>query len=245
MQAIVDTKYYKSTRIISPGVVGSVGDVLGSVRLRQSTPGMATRYDKAFYGKNEVRVGSNVQDGYSYSYNSGGGPSRTLDSNLERSSFKTTHGWIHQDLRAPDKSLGERMGSTGRYDWYNRVANVYEAKRTGDMFLPLPGPYGPQSMTRGSQIPRIVAQDVPTAQQLQSSSSSELQNKEKKIIGYRCTDENGQETFTPKSAVGRPASTTSSAPPPLQAPTSTATPSSAVPSEGNSNGGGWFSGGWF
>lgn len=226
MQAIVDTKYYKSTRIISPGVVGTVGDVLGSVRLRQSTPGMASRYDKAFYGKNEIRVGSNVQDGYSYSYSSGGGPSRTLDSNLERTSFKTTHGWIHQDLRAPDKLLGEQMGSLGRFDWYNRVANIYEAKRTGDMFLPLPGEFSPTSMTRGSQIPRIVAQDVPSAQQLESSSSSKIQNKPKQIIGYKCTDEEGNVTFKRRPATGRPSPATSPSstePPPLQTPTPTTT----------------------
>lgn len=193
MQAIVDTKYFKNTYVISPGRVGSVGDVLGSVRLKQSAPDMAMRYEKSTYGKNESRLGSNVQDGFSQSYTSGGGPSRTLDSRWTRRSFKTNHGWVHQDLRAPDKLLGERMGSTGRYDWYNRVANIYEAKRTGDMFLPLPGPYGPKSMTRGSQAPRIIAQDQPTLAQPAAVS-------QKGIVGYSCTDKDGNVTFTPRGA---------------------------------------------
>lgn len=197
MQAIVDTKYFKNTYVISPGKVGSVGDVLGSVRLKQSAPDMAMRYEKSTYGKNESRLGSNVQDGFSQSYTSGGGPSRTLDSRWTRRSFKTNHGWVHQDLRAPDKLLGERMGSTGRYDWYNRVANIYEAKRTGDMFLPLPGPYGPKSMTRGSQAPRIIALDQPTL--AQPAAVSEMG-----IVGYNCTDKDGNVTFTPRVAKQTP-----------------------------------------
>jgi hypothetical protein len=161
MQAIVDERYFKNTLVISPGVVGSVGDVLNSVRLRQSAPDMMLRYDQVFSGRNEPRSGSNVQDGYSYSYTSGGGPSRTLDSNWTNKKFKTAHGWIYQDLRVPDKTLTEIMGSTGRYDWYNRVANTYQAKITGDMFLPLPGGYQPSGVPRGGQVPRIIARDEP------------------------------------------------------------------------------------
>ncbi|MBF9645471.1 hypothetical protein IAI43_12105, partial [Streptococcus pseudopneumoniae] len=54
--------------------------------------------------------------------------------------FKTQHGLVYQDLRAPDTTLEPIMGSTGRYPWYNKIATIYEAKRTGDLFLPLPGP---------------------------------------------------------------------------------------------------------
>ena len=197
MQAIVDTKYFKNTQIISPGIVGSVGDVLGSVRMKQSAPDMPMLYDSDYYGKNEERVGSNVQDGFSYSYTSGGGPARLLDFNLNRPSMKINHGWRYQDLRAPDKSLGERMGSTGRFDWYNRVANIYEAKRTGELFLPLPGGYQPgDGVPRGGQVPRIVATDVPMAPNADAKQIAEVDGNE--IVGYQCTDKNGKVLFTPR-----------------------------------------------
>ncbi|MEG3883809.1 hypothetical protein QT971_06315 [Microcoleus sp. herbarium19] len=155
MQAIVEPKRFKRSVLISPGLVGSVGDVLASVQLKHSTPDMALRYDSEFYGTKAPRAGSNVQDGYSYSYTSGGGPSRTISRNLVNESFKTIHGYTYQDLRVPDKRFEPMMGSTGRYDWYNRIGNVIDAKRTGEMFLPLPGPFQPTSTPRGSQYPTV------------------------------------------------------------------------------------------
>lgn len=198
MQDIIGTRRFKNSEIITPGIVGTVGDTIGSIRLKQSAPDMAMRYDSQFSGPQEVRLGSNVQDGFSYSYASGGGPARTLDSKLERKSFKTVHGWIHQDLRAPDKLLGERLGSTGRYDWYNRVANIYQAKVTGDMFLPLPGVFAPTSMTRGSQVPRIVAKDYPRAGPPHPS----LWGDPGEVIGSVCVDPNGKRTFREKGFGG-------------------------------------------
>lgn len=198
MQAIVDEKYFKNTAILSPGVVGSVGDVLGSVRFKQSAPDMKLRYDQVFSGKNEPRSGSNVQDGYSYSYSSGGGPARTLDSNWTNKKFKTNHGWIYQDLRAPDKTLTEIMGSTGRYDWYNRVANIYQAKVTGDLFLPLPGGYQPSGgVPRGGQVPRIIAVDEPVAPPLTNENWDQTKKiKEDSLTSVVvCTDAQGKQTF--------------------------------------------------
>jgi hypothetical protein len=193
MQAIVGTQYFKHSQVIAPGKVGSVGDTLASVRLRQSAPDMALRYDAVFSGSAEPYYGSNVQDGFSYSFTSGGGPARTLDSRLERKSFKTNHGWVYQDMRAPDKTLEPIMGSTGRYDWYNRVANTYHAKITGDAFLPLPGPYGPTSMTRGSQTPRIIATDRPTLPDLTDKPPEEIKGlRDKTVVGSICTDSQGR-----------------------------------------------------
>jgi hypothetical protein len=197
MQAIVDEKYFKNTMILSPGLVGSVGDVLGSVRLKQSAPEMKLRYDQIFSGKNEPRSGSNVQDGYSYSYASGGGPARTLDSNWVNKKFKTNHGYIYQDMRAPDKTLTPVMGSTGRYDWYNRVANTYQAKITGDLFLPLPGGYKPSGVPRGGQVPRVIAIDEPVAPPL----TNEKWDKTKQVTEQTmmsvvvCTDNQGKQTY--------------------------------------------------
>lgn len=154
MQAIVDPNYYKRTERISPGLVGSVGDVLASVRLKQSTPDMAMRYAPEFYGKKEPRGGSNVQDGFSYSYTTGGGPAQTLSASLVEPR-KRAHGFAYQDLRATDRRMEPIVGSTGRYSWNNKIATVIEAQHTGDLFYPLPSAFNPTSMTRGSQYPTI------------------------------------------------------------------------------------------
>jgi len=218
MQAIVDEKYFKNTMVISPGVVGSVGDVLGSVRLRQSEPSMDLRYDATFSGPNEPMTGSNVQNGFSYSYSSGGGPARTLDSNWENRSFKTNHGWVYQDLRAPDKTLMPVMGSTGRYDWYNRVANIYQAKVTGDMFLPLPNGYQPSGVPRGGQVPRVIAVDEPVAPPLTNDNWDQTKVPQGPTTVVVCTDQRGQQTY--KVVPGK---TTGSG----KAPPATAAPSTA------------------
>lgn len=191
MEPVIATKRFKHSEFISPGVVGSVGDVLGSVRLRQSTPSMPMRYETAFSGPNESKLGSNVQDGDSKSYTSKGGFARVVDSRLERTSFKTNHGWVYQDVRSVDKLLEPVMGSTGRADWVNRVANIYQAKITGNNFLPLPDPYGPTSMTRGSQIPRIIAVDRPVMPDLNVPTMEKEPVKES-VVASICFDENGR-----------------------------------------------------
>ena len=240
MQAVVDYKYFKNTWVISPGNVGSVGDVLTSVRLRQSAPGMKLRYDPTFSGANEPRSGSNVQDGFSYSYTSGGGPARTVDSNWVNKKFKTAHGWVYQDLRAADRTLTEVMGSTGRYDWYNRVANTYQAKITGDMFLPLPGEYQPSDTPRGGQMPRVIARDEPMAPDLLDDSWYDKRPKAKEnaknTLRYVvCTDpKTGKMTYKP--VPGQNAG--SSKPPPgATAPPTTSTAPQATNSSNNTNSG--------
>ena len=143
---------------IQPGVAGSVGDVNIPVRLRTSTPGMRLRYDPAFSGQNSIDKGSNIQNGGQVGYSSGGGCARTIDSNWGgRRHFKVRHGWIIQDLRQPDKLVTPYLGSTGDYSWQNKVATIYEAKRTGSQFLPLPGGYAPHpgEINRGGNGPRV------------------------------------------------------------------------------------------
>lgn len=231
MQAIVGTQYFKNSEVIAPGKVGSVGDVIPSVRFRQSAPDMAMRYDKNFSGASEQLHGSNVQDGFSYSFTSGGGPSRTIDSRLERKSFKTNHGWMYQDLRAPDKTLEPIMGSTGRYSWYNKLGTVYQAKVTGNSFLPLPGNYGTTSITRGNQIPRILAVDRPTVPSLDPKIEEKVDVPkeemgkttlvDKTVVGTTCYDSQGKPYIRAIRAAppGQSQSTTTqNAPPTLQNP---------------------------
>jgi hypothetical protein len=152
-------KHAQNHQIASPGVVGSVGDVNLTPRLKHSAPEMPIRWDPYFAGYNEIFLGSNVQNGDSESYCSGGKYARTIDSNWGgRRSFNTSRGWVYQDMRAPDKEHEPMTGSTPQYSWNNRIATTYEAKVTGDRFLPLPGTYirHPSQVARGGMVPRIV-----------------------------------------------------------------------------------------
>jgi hypothetical protein len=151
-------KQYRDNLFIQPGVVGSVGDVLGQVRYKHSAPDLPLRFDPHFAGKNEIFLGANVSDGQKVGYCSGGGPARLLDSNWESArSFRKCEGWLIQDLRAPDDRVEPFVGSTFDYSWRNKIATVYEAKRTGENFLPLPGGYQlePGEQARGGSGPRV------------------------------------------------------------------------------------------
>lgn len=70
---------------------------------------------------------------------------------------KTTIGYIYQDVRAPDKLHEPRLGELPQYSWQNRVATTYNARRTGNLFLPLPGGYqlSPGESPRGGNTPVV------------------------------------------------------------------------------------------
>ena len=141
---------------IRPGVVGGVGDVNMSPRLKSTFPG-DFRWEKEYEGKNESHVGSNVQDGYSYSYSSGGGGNKTIDSNWGgRRDFKTSHGWRYQDLRPSDLAIDPVLGEQPQFSWHQRIASVNHQQTSGNLFEfkgPLVIP--PNGITRGGQFPRV------------------------------------------------------------------------------------------
>jgi hypothetical protein len=148
---------------IRPGPVGSVGDALVGVRLRQSAPDMEMRWDKNFSLKNTVYSGSNVSDGYSAGFTTGGGVARTLSTRWpKRQGFKSAVGWIKEDVVPMDRSRTALMGSLGQYSWDAQVGQIARASSTGEMFKPLPEGYtiGQGVQPRGSQIPRIVAEST-------------------------------------------------------------------------------------
>lgn len=155
---MIKTRARQNHYYISPGAVGSVGDVLGQVRYKHSAPELEIRWDPEFAGKKENRVGSNVGDGQHKSYTSLGGGARVYDSNWESGRhFRVQEGWIVQNLRPEDSLVEPYVGSTGDYSWRNKLATVYEARRTGDQFLPLPGPYiqSPGEINRGGLGVRV------------------------------------------------------------------------------------------
>jgi hypothetical protein len=151
---------------ISPGPVGSVGDVNMQVRLKHNMPDAPLRFDKTLSGKNLRYLGSNVQDG---AYGSGGS-ARTIQRKIGiRNAQKTDVGWRKQDVIPVDRTTLPKYAPLGPYTWNNQRAQVFRAKISGNAFLPTPGGYKQTVQGRGNQIPRVVlteAGGVPTAQSL-------------------------------------------------------------------------------
>jgi hypothetical protein len=142
---------------IRPGPVGSVGDTLGQIRFKHSFPDQGIRLDPQYKNNKQNRLGSNVSDGNHRSFTSGGrGDPTVWDEpwNANRAQ-KVSHGLIFQDVRASDKLHEPYLGALPQLSWQNKIATVYNAKRTGNLFLPLPGPYrlSPGEVPRGGQIP--------------------------------------------------------------------------------------------
>lgn len=154
---------------IQPGSVGSVGDVLGQVRVKQSSPDMPFAWDQIFSGADEPFRGSNVQNGSQGSWTSEGMAAKTLDGLWDgRRDFKTQYGWFHQDISAPDKMVTPVFQSQPSYSWVNRQAQVKKALVSGENFLPLPGGYQPEpgSIPRGGAVPRITDEAVPSTTEI-------------------------------------------------------------------------------
>lgn len=142
---------------IRPGPVGSIGGVNPVPRLKSTFPG-DFRWDEEFHGENEPRHGSNVTDGSFTNYNTGGGPSRVIDSNWGgRRRFETSHGWRYQDIRVPDRRIEPVLGQLPKYSWYNKIATVNNARNTGKLFsIPAGGIMGgANGVTRGGMYPRV------------------------------------------------------------------------------------------
>lgn len=164
---------------IQPGQVGSVGDVLGQVRVKQSSPDMPFKYDPIFSEADEPFRGSNVQNGTLGSWTSEGMAARTLDGLWEgRRSFKTAVGWIHQDISTPDKMVTPVFQSQPSYSWVNRQAQVKRTLVSGENFLPLPGEFepAPGDIPRGGQVPRITEEAIPEAAPITNTSGDPFPN---------------------------------------------------------------------
>lgn len=142
---------------IRPGPVGSIGDALGQIRFKHSFPDQGIRLDPQTRGNKQNRLGSNVSDGNYKSFSTAGRGDPYV-SNSPWTSYRgceVSHGLIFQDVRAPDKLHEPYLGSLPQYSWQNKIATVYNAKRTGNLFLPLPGPYllSPGEVPRGGMTP--------------------------------------------------------------------------------------------
>lgn len=157
MIGITKIKYPRQPEFVSPGIVGSVGDALGQTRLKQSAPDLPIRLQ--YSGDQIEHFGSNVQNGTVASFE-GGGVYEVFEDSVWGSGrdFRTNVGWHHQDLRAPDKRYESAVApSFSNFD--NLAHSIFEARRTGDKFLPLPHGYEPTPgvQPRGGSTPIVSA----------------------------------------------------------------------------------------
>lgn len=146
---------------IRPGPVGSVGDVLTSVRIKQSMPDMPFAYDKTFAPSSDVLRGSNVQDGRWESFVDGGyGPviKKQKWSN-SATGFKTATGWIAQNIIPEQRVTEPKVAPQGRVGFETQAAAILH--KSGDMFGELPGGYKAPAgvLPRGGMLPRLVNQN--------------------------------------------------------------------------------------
>lgn len=143
---------------ISPGVVGTVGDTISQIRLKQSAPDLAPRFYEESNGPNEMFYGSNVQDGTSHSFMSEGLGARTVSRPIGRvAGDKTAVGWTHQDIVPTDRTRASKMAALPSFGYKSVVSSVVRTKTHGDRFLPLPGGYTMEGVPRGSVYPTLVA----------------------------------------------------------------------------------------
>jgi hypothetical protein len=143
---------------IRPGPVGSVGDVLTSVRIKQSMPDMPFAYDKTFGPSSDTLRGSNVQDGRWESYFDGGYGAVTKKQRWSNNytGFKTATGWIAQNIIPEQRTTDPKVGSQGRVGFETQAAAILN--RQGDMFRELPGGYKALEgvLPRGGLTPQLV-----------------------------------------------------------------------------------------
>lgn len=142
---------------ISPGNVGSVGDVLSGIRIKQSDPDMVPKYIDG-----GSIWGSNVGDGDKKAWSHLGVGGARVDQKSKKVRWNNNFQW--QDLRAPDVLHEPYLAAIPQYSWDNKVAQVYNAKRTGNLFLPIPGPYvlSEGEVPRGGSEVRLTDYDIPT-----------------------------------------------------------------------------------
>lgn len=142
-------------KVLSPGLVGSVGDVNMATRFRTSC---AALFPVKFDNLNGLPLkGSSLQDGDTIAQFNGGGYPATVDHFKLLQTTDVGDRW--QDKRQNDRYVEPIVAGQNQYDFKNIVAQVNQAKVTGNRFLPMPNGYQPtDELTRGGLFPTVVAQ---------------------------------------------------------------------------------------
>lgn len=144
---------------IRPGPVGTVGDVLTSVRIKQSYPDADFAWSKKFNPKNSMLRGSNVQDGRWVSFSDAGYNAQVKKKRLNKNgSFRTATGFVFQNIIPEARAMQPKLLDQPGQGWKNQAAEIMQRK--GDIFTTLPGGYGPIIPTRGGQFPRRINNSI-------------------------------------------------------------------------------------
>jgi len=151
---ILKPRFRNKPIVYKAEAVGPIGDVLQIVKLKHSCPEMPLRFSQTFA---TARVGQNVQDGDSPSYNTGAYGAKTIVSAFDRPSNVTTSGgFTFQNIIPEDREIIADTIPLPSYDWENTIAQVYKARVTGNAFLPLPGGFKPEGgVPRGGAVPQL------------------------------------------------------------------------------------------
>lgn len=158
---IEDYPYQRwSDSFIWPGVVGSVGDVNVTPKLKTSCIDLPRREERSFAGHNMCHAGTAVQNGDEPNYYDFSVP-RVVDTNWDIGRRRRIqNGWRRMDLQSPDLMTEPFVSQLGDFSWRNKVARVFD----GPVDMAPPGPLGSSGVPRGGAVPRIIdfAQDDDT-----------------------------------------------------------------------------------
>jgi hypothetical protein len=120
-----------------PGRVGPVGETRVRPRFRQSCADMPVAYDPYWSGKRAHKLGSNVQDGYTFSYTSKGGPAESVKNGWNGNrSFKTQYGYTTHDVRPRDLATEPITSELPQFSWRRKVGALRIVK-AGSLFMPM------------------------------------------------------------------------------------------------------------
>lgn len=144
---------------IRPGPVGSVGDALTSIRIKQSYPDADFAWNIKFGPNTSMLRGSNVQDGRWASFSDGGYNAQTKRKRLNPpGTFSTEVGWERQNIIPEPRLMEPKVLARPGQGWKGQAAEIMQ--RQGDKFTSLPGGYGASEMTRGGAFPTVVSNSV-------------------------------------------------------------------------------------
>ena len=138
-----------------PGRVGSVGQVNNlRGRIRQSSPDMQWTAEPYWDGPRGNKLGSNVQDGDTKSYDDQGKQAKMIYANWPgNNSFMHQYGTTYHNVQHPDLLKEPRLSWLGDFSWRRKLATTTLAKRNGRFFAVKPNGYTPNGPVRGGNYP--------------------------------------------------------------------------------------------
>ncbi len=133
-----------------PGKVGSIGDPLTAVRLKQSAIDLPPRYDALNPLGVSKRLGTFVQDG-----TLGGTPARAFGGEFTNPDPWSPRGFTVTNVIPSDRVADPVFLGVNQLTWKNNVAQTYDAIMGGKKFMPVPGSFtlAPGELPRGGGGP--------------------------------------------------------------------------------------------